>query len=105
MHSLVGLKRRVGSEFGTHEVAVTMASAAMAAMLDELMGRNRNIAPNDKKRQMHWSDDPELCRLYIVDFCPHELFTNTKADLGPCGKVHDDAMRKMYEDEKEDNYR
>ena len=74
-------------------------------MLDELMGRNRNIAPDDKKRHMHWSDDPEVCRLYIVDFCPHELFTNTKADLGPCGKVHDDAMRKMFEEEKEDSYR
>jgi hypothetical protein len=45
-------------------------------------------------------------RLYIVDFCPHELFTNTKADLGACSKVHDDAMKRMYsEDEKPDAHK
>lgn len=29
-------------------------------------------------------------------FCPHDLFVNTKSDLGPCTKLHDEEMRKMY---------
>jgi len=29
-------------------------------------------------------------------FCPHELFVNTKADLGTCPKIHDDQLRKKY---------
>merc|ERR1712165_604181 len=68
-------------------------------MLDELMGRNRNVAPDDKKHQTHWSDDPEVCRLYIVEFCPHELFTNTKADLGPCEKIHDEELKTKFKTE------
>jgi hypothetical protein len=38
-----------------------MASSAIASMLDELMGRNRNVAPNEKGRELHWSD-PDICR-------------------------------------------
>lgn len=37
---------------------------AAAALLDELMGRNRNIAPNDKAKELNW-EDPEV----IVIFC------------------------------------
>jgi hypothetical protein len=35
-----------------------MASFA-AAMLDELMGRNRNVDPANKQDDLHW-DDPEV---------------------------------------------
>ncbi|KAJ8317869.1 hypothetical protein KUTeg_002960 [Tegillarca granosa] len=52
-----------------------MASNALAAMLDELMGRDRNLAPTEKKNELHW-EDPEL---------------------GPCFKMHDDALRKEYQ--------
>ncbi|XP_060592256.1 luc7-like protein 3 isoform X2 [Ruditapes philippinarum] len=72
-----------------------MASNALAAMLDELMGRDRNLAPTEKRSEPKW-DDPEVCRYYLVDFCPHELFTNTRADLGQCEKIHDDHLRKEY---------
>jgi len=34
-----------------------------------------------------------------VCFCPHELFVNTKADLGPCPKLHDEQLRKKYLEE------
>ena len=58
-----------------------MATSQMAAMLDELMGRNRNYDPNDANaKELKWSDNT-VCRYYLVQFCPHELFTNTKADL------------------------
>jgi len=38
-----------------------MAGLYASALLDELMGRNRDADPNDKKRRdLHWSD-PEVC--------------------------------------------
>jgi len=76
-----------------------MATSQMAAMLDELMGRNRNYDPNDANaKELKWSDNT-VCRYYLVQFCPHELFTNTKADLGPCEKIHDDELKAKFNDE------
>jgi hypothetical protein len=39
-----------------------MAVLAAAALLDELMGRNRNIAPDDKGKELNW-EDPEVISL------------------------------------------
>ena len=72
-----------------------MASKEIAAMLDELMGRNRNSGPDDKVPDITW-ESPDVCRYYLVNFCPHDLFTNTKADLGACPKIHDDDMKRAY---------
>lgn len=33
----------------------------------------------------------------MVKFCPHDLFVNTRADLGPCPKVHDDEAKAQFE--------
>ena len=35
---------------------VEMASHALSQMLDELMGKDRNLAPTEKRDQVHWSD-------------------------------------------------
>ncbi|XP_046369988.1 luc7-like protein 3 isoform X1 [Haliotis rufescens] len=72
-----------------------MAAGAAAALLDELMGRDRNLAPSEQRSETHWSD-PEVCKYFLCGFCPHELFVNTRADLGPCDKIHDDLLRKEY---------
>ena len=78
-----------------------MATSQIASMLDELMGRNRNLAPDDaNNRETKWSDS-EVCRYCLVLFCPHDLFTNTKADMGPCGKIHDDDLKKKFHDDNE----
>jgi len=78
-----------------------MATSAIASMLDELMGRNRNLAPDDENnRETKWSDS-EVCRYYLVLFCPHDLFTNTKADMGPCGKIHDDDLKTKFMNDNE----
>jgi len=37
-----------------------MAGSYAAALLDELMGRNRDANPDDKRRDVHWSD-VEVC--------------------------------------------
>lgn len=44
-----------------------MAVLAAAALLDELMGRNRNIAPNEKGRELNW-EDPEVRKIYSENF-------------------------------------
>ncbi|GAB1315455.1 splicing factor [Madurella fahalii] len=41
--------------------------------------------------------DPKVCRSYLVGTCPHDLFTNTKADLGACPRVHSEALKAEYE--------
>lgn len=41
--------------------------------------------------------DPKVCRSYLVGTCPHDLFTNTKQDLGPCPKVHSEPLKTEYE--------
>ena len=41
--------------------------------------------------------DPKVCRSYLAGTCPHDLFTNTKQDLGPCPKVHSEPLKGEYE--------
>ena len=41
--------------------------------------------------------DPKVCRSFIVGTCPHDLFTNTKQDLGPCPKSHNEALKAEHE--------
>ena len=41
--------------------------------------------------------DPKACRSYIAGTCPHDLFTNTKQDLGSCPRVHSEALKAEYE--------
>lgn len=36
----------------------------------------------------------------MVKFCPHDLFVNTRADLGSCLKVHDEEIRKLFQASK-----
>uniref|UniRef100_A0A8C0NFC8 LUC7 like 3 pre-mRNA splicing factor n=2 Tax=Canis lupus familiaris TaxID=9615 RepID=A0A8C0NFC8_CANLF len=56
-----------------------MISAAQ--LLDELMGRDRNLAPDEKRSNVRW-DHESVCKYYLCGFCPAELFTNTRSDLG-----------------------
>merc|ERR1712012_953822 len=76
--------------------SIKMAAAAAAALLDELMGRNRNLDPADSNREIKW-DDKDVCKYYLCGFCPNELFTNTRADLGSCDKIHDDKLLGIYQ--------
>lgn len=41
--------------------------------------------------------DPKVCRSFLVGTCPHDLFTNTKQDLGQCPKVHSEPLKSEYE--------
>jgi len=73
----------------------------MREQLDELMGKQRNVPVSDRfKRKEHFSD-PDVCKYFLVSFCPHDLFPNTKCDLGRCVKRHDDFYKKMFESDPE----
>jgi len=59
-------------------------------ILDQLMGKYRNdVSTGNKKRKLLKYDDKEICPFFLTGLCPHELFRNTKSDLGPCPKQHD----------------
>ncbi|KAK7394647.1 hypothetical protein VNO78_15181 [Psophocarpus tetragonolobus] len=77
---------------------------AIRKQLDVLMGANRNGDVREVNRKYY---DRDVCRLYLVGLCPHELFQLTKMDMGPCPNVHSLQLRKEYEEAKAkgtDNY-
>ncbi|XP_071713823.1 U1 snRNP-associated protein usp106-like [Rutidosis leptorrhynchoides] len=77
---------------------------AIRKQLDVLMGANRNGDVTEVNRKYY---DRDVCRLFLVGLCPHELFQLTKMDMGPCPKVHSFHLRKEYQEAKakgEDNY-
>lgn len=73
-----------------------MALQSQAQLLDELMGKNRNAGPGIKINSVRF-DDEEVCKYALCGFCPHDLFVNTRADLGPCDKIHDEELTATYE--------
>jgi len=46
--------------------------------------------------------DPNICRSFLCGCCPHDLFTNTKMDIGPCSKQHVEKLKKEYEKSDQD---
>ncbi|XP_024970660.1 luc7-like protein 3 [Cynara cardunculus var. scolymus] len=71
---------------------------AQRALLDELMGSARNLTEEERRghKEITW-DDKEVCGFYMVKFCPHDLFVNTRSDLGPCPKIHDPKLKESFE--------
>ncbi|KAG8099996.1 hypothetical protein GUJ93_ZPchr0013g37982 [Zizania palustris] len=71
---------------------------AQRALLDELMGTARDLTEEERKahKEVKW-DDPDVCRSFMARFCPHDLFVNTKSNLGPCAKIHDSKLKESFE--------
>jgi len=65
--------------------------------LDELMGKDRDLPLKEKLRFHKHFDNAEVCKYYLLNFCPHDLFPNTKSDLGPCKKRHDQFYKQQFE--------
>ena len=38
----------------------------------------------------------QICKFNLLSFCPNDLFPNTKADIGPCEKRHDDYLKEQF---------
>ncbi|GAA5834854.1 hypothetical protein JCM3766R1_003264 [Sporobolomyces carnicolor] len=63
-------------------------------LLEQLMGPEAlGIVQNDVSLY-----DPKLCHPFVAGICPHDLFTNTKMDLGPCPKNHSQKLKQEYLD-------
>lgn len=54
-------------------------------------------APNAARAPTLTITDPKVCRSYLCGGCPHDLFTNTKQDLGQCPKTHAPALKEEYQ--------
>lgn len=66
----------------------------MRAMLDELMGKERNVPLDQRKGTDMKFNDPEVCKYALAGLCPYGLFKNTKSDLGNCKyPVHEDDVQ------------
>eukprot|EP00922_Rhytidocystis_sp_ex-Travisia-forbesii_P069160 GHVS01103184.1.p1 GENE.GHVS01103184.1~~GHVS01103184.1.p1 ORF type:complete len:445 (-),score=95.11 GHVS01103184.1:1154-2488(-) len=74
----------------------------MRAMLDSLMGRDRDRLTSSGEKSSFRDED--VCKHYLVDFCPCELFPNTKSDLGRCTKVHSDGLKELFEKDEDQTY-
>ena len=54
---------------------------ATRALLDELMGKDRNL-PTELRQAYIRYDDADVCMYQLAGLCPNRLFKNTKSDLG-----------------------
>lgn len=66
----------------------------MRAMLDELMGEDRD---GDRQKPARNFSDEDVCKYHICGFCPHEEFDKTRTDFGACPLVHDDRSKGQWE--------
>lgn len=67
--------------------------------LDHLMGADRDLPLKEKlSKQIHF-DDPSVCKYYLIGFCPHELFRNTKSDLRECQRRHDIQFKMQFDND------
>ncbi|CAK9010764.1 unnamed protein product [Durusdinium trenchii] len=77
---------------------------ATRALLDSLMGKDRNAAPDSKRQSFK---DPDVCKYHLVGDCPHEMWVNQggkaspNSPVGPCKKQHSEAMRERLKDDKD----
>ncbi|EQC25255.1 hypothetical protein SDRG_16862 [Saprolegnia diclina VS20] len=76
---------------------------AQRALLDELMGRNRDgDKPQEDIRDFR---DQRVCKRFLCGLCPHDLFQNTKMDMGECPKLHLPKLKLAYEEDRAKNQR
>ena len=67
-------------------------AAEQRKLLEQLMGGSAS----SRAAQLSLTD-PKVCRSYVAGTCPHDLFTNTKQDIGPCQRVHNENLKAEYE--------
>ncbi|TFJ84155.1 hypothetical protein NSK_004627 [Nannochloropsis salina CCMP1776] len=68
---------------------------AQRAMLDEMMGMNRNLDNPDAEIQDY--RDERVCKHFLLGCCPHDVFSKTKIDLGQCEGMHDEALQERFQ--------
>jgi len=61
------------------------------------MGEQLMNGPGSARTPQLSITDSKVCRSYLAGTCPHDLFTNTKQDIGSCPKVHSEPLKAEYE--------
>ncbi len=54
----------------------------------QVIHRNELNVVNDGRPR--WQTDDKICKKFLFRWCPHDLFHNTKSDLGACPLRHDE---------------
>ncbi|OAF66635.1 Luc7-like protein [Intoshia linei] len=72
-----------------------MSKNDSSSFLDELMGKNRNSFNKEDNYGVHWSDK-QVCKFYLTSFCPYDLFSNCRLDIGTCSGIHEDELVREY---------
>ncbi|TPX31521.1 hypothetical protein SmJEL517_g05133 [Synchytrium microbalum] len=72
------------------------AAAEQRKLLEALMGKEALGGIPDNIVYT----DPKVCKSFLLGLCPHDQFMNTKADLGPCEKVHGEKLKLAFETDK-----
>ncbi|KAF2200295.1 LUC7-domain-containing protein [Delitschia confertaspora ATCC 74209] len=70
-------------------------AADQRKLLAQLMGEALMSGPGTRAPEVPITDH-KVCRSYLVGDCPHDLFTNTKQDFGPCPKIHNEGLKQEY---------
>jgi len=66
--------------------------------LDNLMGKDRNLPIKEQILKQKHFDDPDVCKFFLIGFCPHELFTYVKSsNIGECHYRHDQQFKINFE--------
>lgn len=75
-------------------------------MMDLLMGKQRDVAEDEKKAEMQFWD-PKMDKMWLAGLSPHNLFVNTKSNLGHSDLEQDDKCKAVYDalpQEEKDKY-
>ncbi|OLL24275.1 U1 snRNP-associated protein usp106 [Neolecta irregularis DAH-3] len=70
-------------------------AAEQRRMLEQLMGADAFGGKPSRENIAFF--DPRVCKSFIVGTCPHDMFVNTKMDIGACPKLHSDKFKNEYE--------
>lgn len=65
------------------------------ALLDSLMGPSRDKGKKDQKNDDFM--EKNVCKNYLVCWCPADWFTNTRREQKPCHKLHSEHLKGQFE--------
>ncbi|KND02354.1 uncharacterized protein SPPG_02824 [Spizellomyces punctatus DAOM BR117] len=77
-----------------------MSAAEQRKLLEALMGKEALGGTPDNVK----FTDTTVCRNFLCGLCPHDLFTNTKMDIGPCTKSHSEKLLEEYKKARKEGH-
>eukprot|EP00288_Rhodomonas_lens_P014131 CAMPEP_0177704812 /NCGR_PEP_ID=MMETSP0484_2-20121128/8385_1 /TAXON_ID=354590 /ORGANISM="Rhodomonas lens, Strain RHODO" /LENGTH=237 /DNA_ID=CAMNT_0019216219 /DNA_START=70 /DNA_END=779 /DNA_ORIENTATION=+ len=83
------------------------AKAALAAQLDALMGKERDVPVDKRQNKKLTHEDEEVDKYWLCGLSPYILFRNTRSDLGVWDKITDDDAKASWDalpQEKKDEF-